>query len=123
MEKDPTAFFSLDEFEKGVSTLKEFCILRSESITLQLNNGETDRNVAYVDGTTLSLSDMGSMGGGFGGGRENFMNRVDAAVPSFDMSSVFGDVSVNSKEASTSMFPSFGNKGEKGMPFGSEENK
>ena len=84
VEKDPTAFFSLDEFDKGVSTLKDFCSLRLESITLQLENGETERNMVYVDASGINLANMGFMEGVFGG-KEDFMNREDAAVPSFDM--------------------------------------
>lgn len=62
VEKDPTAFCTYEEFETGVTALKEFCRLRSESVRLQLaDSGET------VDAGTLKVSDMGSMGGGRGG--------------------------------------------------------
>ena len=70
MEKDPTAFYTYEEFETGVETMRQFCALRSESISMQLANGETTSNMGYVDASGLTLSDMGSMGGkgGFGGG-------------------------------------------------------
>jgi spore coat protein CotH len=72
VEKDPTAFYSYEEFETGVETIRQFCTLRSESISMQLTNGETTSNMNYVDGSGITLSDMGSMGrggefGGFGG--------------------------------------------------------
>ena len=67
-EKDPTAFYTYEEFEKGVETMRSFCELRSESISMQLANGETASNMSYVDASDLNVSDMGSMGGGFGGG-------------------------------------------------------
>ncbi len=67
VEKDPTAFYTYDEFEKGVETMRQFCSLRSESISMQLENGETVSDMGYVDGSSLTLSDMGSMGGGKGG--------------------------------------------------------
>ncbi|MEE0964741.1 MAG: CotH kinase family protein [Ruminococcus bromii] len=69
VEKDPTAFYSYEEFETGVETMRQFCTLRSESISMQLANGETTSNMNYVDAAGLTLSDMGSMGGkgGFGG--------------------------------------------------------
>ena len=70
VEKDPTAFYTYEEFEAGVETMREFCRLRSESISMQLANGETTSNMSYVDASGLTLSDMGSMGGskgGFGG--------------------------------------------------------
>ena len=71
VEKDPTAFYTYEEFETGVETMRQFCELRSESISMQLANGETTSNMSYVDTSVLTLSDMGSMGGmsgGFGGG-------------------------------------------------------
>ncbi|MGI6743169.1 MAG: CotH kinase family protein [Eubacteriales bacterium] len=84
VEKDPTAFYTYEEFETGVETLRQFCTLRSESISMQLANGETTTNMNYADASALILSDMGSMGGkgGFGGGmpgrdgnKENFGGR------------------------------------------------
>lgn len=79
VEKDPTAFYTYDEFETGVETLRQFCKLRSESISTQLANGETASNMNYVDASGITLSDMGSMnmsGGGampdMGGNRGGF---------------------------------------------------
>lgn len=66
--KDPTAFYSYAAFELGVETLRQFCTLRSESISMQLENNETAENQDYVDASAIMLSDMGSMGGGMGGG-------------------------------------------------------
>lgn len=71
VEKDPTAFYTCEEFETGVETLRQFCTLRSESISMQLETGETTKDMGYVDASSLTLSDMGSMNsggmGGFGG--------------------------------------------------------
>jgi len=66
--KDPTAFYSYEEFEKGVDTLTDFCKLRSESISKQLSEKTTAVSKNYVSTSSLSLSDMGSMSGmgGFG---------------------------------------------------------
>ena len=41
VEKDPTAFYTDEEFETGVDTLRQFCSLRSQSISMQLETGET----------------------------------------------------------------------------------
>ncbi|MBE6882261.1 MAG: spore coat protein CotH [Ruminococcaceae bacterium] len=78
IEKDPTKFYTFEEFEKGASTLKEFCKLRTESIESQLLYGE---KFTAVDASHLNLSDMGSMNmgkdGNFNkasGGRENRFN-------------------------------------------------
>ena len=68
VEKDPTAFYTYEEFETGVETMRQFCELRSESIFMQLANGETANEMNYADASGLTASDMGSMGGGFGGG-------------------------------------------------------
>ena len=69
VEKDPTAFYTHEEFEAGIETLREFCALRSQSISMQLENGQTTTDMSYVDASGLTVSDMGSMGGkgGFGG--------------------------------------------------------
>lgn len=70
VEKDPTAFYNYEEFELGVETLRQFCSLRSESISMQLENGKTAEIMSYVDASEITLSDMGSMGG-FGGDMPN----------------------------------------------------
>ncbi len=67
VEKDPTAFYSFQEFELGVETLRQFCQLRSESISMQLENGKTASDMNYADASAITLSDMGSMEGGAGG--------------------------------------------------------
>lgn len=67
VEKDPTAFYTFEEFELGVQTIRQFCQMRSESICMQLENGQTDTNNNYVDASAITLSDMGSMGGEKGG--------------------------------------------------------
>ena len=41
VEKDPTAFYTDEAFENGVETLRKFCDLRSESISMQIESGET----------------------------------------------------------------------------------
>lgn len=53
---DPTAFCTYEEFEAGVSALKTFCQLRTESVQNQLYGGED------VDVGDLDLSAMGTMG-------------------------------------------------------------
>ncbi len=81
VEQDPTAFYTKEEFEQGVQTLKEFCSLRSESISMQLEEGETTEEMDYVDASGITLSDMGSMNNGMGreGGGQN---RIPGNLPS-----------------------------------------
>lgn len=72
VEKDPTAFYTLDRFDTAVNTLKAFCEKRAESISKQLNGtlgstGDTQKNEDKVDASDLKLTDMGSQGGEKGG--------------------------------------------------------
>ena len=73
VEKDPTKFCTYEEFETGISTLKEFCLLRAESIGRQLNGtigstSETQKNDTLIDAGDLQISDMGTMQNSVGGG-------------------------------------------------------
>lgn len=76
VESDPTKFCTYEEFEKGIDTLKEFCLLRAESVNAQLNgtiasaSDKQDKDT-LIDASDLSVSDMGSMGNGNGGGMDN----------------------------------------------------
>lgn len=72
VEKDPTAFYTLDQFDTAENTLKAFCEKRAESISKQLNGtlgstGDTQKNEDKVDASDLKLTDMGSQGGEKGG--------------------------------------------------------
>lgn len=73
VEKDPTKFCTYEEFETGVSAIKEFCRLRAESVLGQLDgtipstsDGQKSDSSALVDASSLKLSDMGSMANGGG---------------------------------------------------------
>ena len=76
--EDPSAFYTAEEFEKGVETLKTFCRKRGESVRGQLDgtipstsNGQRSSS-ALIDASEISTADMGTMnsdkGGGFTGG-------------------------------------------------------
>lgn len=81
VEKDPTAFYTDEAFENGVETLRKFCDLRSESISMQLDSGETTENMGCADASSISLSDMGTMDGGMGR-QENEKRQTPGAAPS-----------------------------------------
>ncbi len=72
VESDPTKFCTYEEFEKGIDTLGEFCLLRAESVNAQLNgiiaaiSDEQDKET-FIDASGLSISAMGNMDGGKGG--------------------------------------------------------
>ena len=73
VENDPTSFCTYEEFQTGVATLKEFCLLRAESITKQLegtigSTSDTQDTNSFVNADDIQISDMGSMNGGGQGG-------------------------------------------------------
>ena len=75
VEKDPSAFYTLDEFDAAVSTLKAFCEKRAESITKQLNGklgstADSQKAADKVDASDLTLSAMGTQGGGAPDGKK-----------------------------------------------------
>lgn len=76
VEKDPTKFYTYEEFEQGVEALKTFCELRTESIEGQLDgtipsttDGQSQDDSNLIDASSLTLSDMGTMNNGAPGGR------------------------------------------------------
>ncbi len=96
IEKQPRSFYTYEEFQTGIATLKEFCALRLESIDGQLkgtipstSNGQSADSSALIDGSSVKISDLGSFGGGggfggfgdFGGGshgdKSDFGNRTE----------------------------------------------
>ncbi len=92
VEKDPTKFCTYDEFETGVQTLKNFCYLRAQSVTGQLDGSipstseaQKESSESLVDASAITISDMGSMGntmggkGGFGGRQNDDADKSDAA--------------------------------------------
>lgn len=78
VEKDPTKFCTYDEFEKGVTAIQDFCTLRAESVSGQLEgtipsttDGQREDGAALVDTSSLDISDMGTMNGGMGRGMQD----------------------------------------------------
>ncbi len=71
VQDDPTKFCTYEEFETGIDTLKQFCLLRAESIKGQLSGTigsteETQREESFIDAGEMDISSMGSMGGRMG---------------------------------------------------------
>ncbi len=80
VEKETSAFYTADEFKTGYKTLKQFCLLRAESIRAQLD-GELSADTSKqndsdkISASDIKISDMGSMnrgGEGGKGGRPDF---------------------------------------------------
>lgn len=73
VEKDPTAFCTYEDFQAGSSALREFCLLRAESISGQLegtiastSDGQTEtNNASFVDASGIDMESMGSSSMGF----------------------------------------------------------
>jgi spore coat protein CotH len=68
VKNDPSAFCSYEDFEKACGELRKFCVLRAESISLQLEGviaptaaGQTDKT-NFVDGSGIDIGAMGNMG-------------------------------------------------------------
>ncbi|MDO4532464.1 MAG: CotH kinase family protein [Coriobacteriia bacterium] len=64
VEKDPTAFCSVDEFKTGCEALRQFCELRAESVRKQLDGGlspvaEDQESRDKVDASDFNLMDLG----------------------------------------------------------------
>ena len=97
VEKDPTRFCTTEEFEAGVEALTQFVTLRGEAVSRQLAGDDS-----AVETGDLNLSDLGSMGGGTGGGPGGFTPpaRSDAA------SGENGEASVASESPSSASQPS-----------------
>ena len=85
VEKDPTKFCTYEEFESGVTALKEFCTLRAESISGQLDgtipstsDGQTADSSSLIKADNLNISDMGTMNNN-GSGSPNEKTQNNAA--------------------------------------------
>ena len=71
VQEDATAFYTFDEFAAAVEALETFVALRGESLRGQLDGsipateeGQATQPDALVGAESLSMSDMGSQGGG-----------------------------------------------------------
>lgn len=107
VEKDPTKFCTYDEFIKGIDTLKEFCLLRAQSVSGQLkgeipstSDGQSQDSSKLISADGITISDMGSMGnnGGFGGNRGDFVDpRRSGNISDTDETTVTDDNSTGTE--------------------------
>lgn len=68
VSKDPTAFCSFEDYETGVETIRNFCLLRAESVRGQLNGeipstirGQSVDQSSFVDASSVWIPDMGEI--------------------------------------------------------------
>lgn len=93
VEADATKFCTYEEFQTGVDVLKEFCLLRAESIKGQLDgtiastsDGQSQNSGSLIDASGLNISDMGTMENGNGSGPDMSSDENGGGRP--DMGSV-----------------------------------
>lgn len=116
IQNDPTAFYTYEEYQAGVEAFKEFGLLRAQSIEGQLNGtipstteGQEADPSALIDTGDLSLTAMGTQGGGGMGGMERGEMTFPEETPSQD-----GDTSSEAEsgaEQAAGMFMGRGNRG------------
>ena len=95
VEKDPTKFCTYEEFETGVETIKQFCLLRAESVSGQLEGtipstkeGQAEEGSTFVDASSITLSDMGTMSDSMGGGKNFERPSADEKTDKFENSEI-----------------------------------
>ena len=110
VEKDPTKFCTLEEFDKGVETLSQFVSLRAEAVRRQLNGDDT-----AVETGDLNTSDMGSMGGGMGKDKGGFPGGFGKTEKTSDEDGENGTEEATVPETTESEVPQQNN--ESGMSF------
>lgn len=73
VEKDENGFYSYAEFQAGAETLKQFCLLRAQSVQGQLSgeipatqSAQTGAD-SLIDASAITLTAMGGMNNGRGG--------------------------------------------------------
>ena len=122
VEKDPSKFYTTEAFNAGVTALREFCLLREESVQGQLggtipstDDGQATDKSTLIDASSLTLSDMGSMG--MGGGRGGDMPGERPGKQKAQM--VEGQSTPAGDSPIVETIPVPGAEGTIGYPFGS----
>ena len=103
VEEDPTKFCTYEEFTTGIDTLRDFCLLRAESIQGQLDGtigttSESQSQDTLISAGDLKISDMGSMGNTMGGGKDfpkNGSNDLPPEMPNTNPTTVDAEDSGN----------------------------
>jgi hypothetical protein len=92
VENDVSAFYTVEEFKIGIETLKEFCILRAESIKKQLSGEiaiDNSNSENYIDASHINLKNLGSMGSMSGFNDTNkFPDESFKEEPKFSLSEI-----------------------------------
>ncbi len=101
VEKDPTKFCTYDEFEAGAAALRQFCLLRAESIASQLDGtipstqaGQQSDKSNFVDASAISIDNMGGMDNTLMGGGDKSPSVNDKGEPAMARASPMGTQAV-----------------------------
>lgn len=101
VEKDPTKFCTYDEFEAGAAALRQFCLLRAESIASQLDGtipstqaGQQSDKSNFVDASLISIDNMGGMDNTLMGGGDKSPSINDKSEPTMARASPIGTQAV-----------------------------
>ena len=112
VESDSSAFYTMEEFEKAVSTLKTFCAKRAESIRGQLEGtipsttqGQRENSAALIDASEISTADMGKMDNGNNQGGGGGFSMPGGGMPDFQSGSFTPPDGQNAGSFSMSGFP------------------
>lgn len=121
VQKDPTKFCTYEEFEKGIATLKEFCLLRAKSISKQLDGtigstSDTQKSETLIDAGDLQIKAMGSMENSMGGGKEIMGQKPQTGDPATEAPSNTPNDHV-SEDGSTQQLPNKGREEFGGRPM------
>ena len=90
VEKDPTKFCTYEEFEAGVKTLEDFCLLRAESVRGQLDGtiastseAQSQNTGGLIEADGITIAAMGSMNNNMeaGGVPEDMGNPDPGGMP------------------------------------------
>lgn len=94
VQKDPTAFYTYDEYRTALDAFKNIAALRAESISGQLNGtvpstteGQNAAPDKLIDASSVKLSELGS--GGFGG-KGDFGGNLGGEIGDFGGFGKFG---------------------------------
>lgn len=123
VEKDPTKFYTYEEFETGVQALRTFCRLRAESVRGQLTGAipstaedQAEDSTALVDASSLVLSDMGTSHFGGGPNMEDRTQERNGEQAAFALKEFPGNVKNGSAAESFPAWPPEGPQDLKEFP-------
>lgn len=113
VKNDVSAFYTYDEYKTGVENLKQFGLLRAESIQGQLDgtipsttSGQEADSSTLVDASSVNLTAMGTQGGGNMGDGGGKMQGGAPQMPSDASGETNADASADAEQMTPPQMPS-----------------